>query len=110
MEDNKQQETPQARNFFDELMFGPTAHPPIDEEANTQTTRTEASKESMPTQTEGNKSNKHNSENSPTQEIDFVQMVEQFDQFMGLVNKLGPSLKKMGPLVDLFKSFGSPKK
>ncbi|OIJ10453.1 hypothetical protein BKP37_18115 [Anaerobacillus alkalilacustris] len=101
MEDNKQQETPQARNFFDELMFGPTVHPSIDEEA---------SKESMPNQTEGNKSNKHNSENSPTQEIDFVQMVEQFDQFMGLVNKLGPSLKKMGPLVDLFKSFGSPKK
>ncbi|RXI98261.1 hypothetical protein DS745_18165 [Anaerobacillus alkaliphilus] len=114
MDENKQVGPSHGRSVFDNLMFGPTRRPTSlevtkdddpqnatkDFEANLETTKLEDKNLSKPE----NMTEKNNNETNPqAPELDFVQMMQQFDMLMDYANKLGPSLKKMGPLFDLFK-------
>jgi hypothetical protein len=90
----------QHRNFFDSLMFGPPRNPNSEQQQFTEDKITSG------LQTVG----KENTNSHPGAEIDLVQMMQQFDMIMGYANKLGPTLKKIGPVFDLLKTFNIPKK
>ncbi|MCT8140411.1 hypothetical protein H1D32_23565 [Anaerobacillus sp. CMMVII] len=110
MEDNKQEG--QGRNFFDSLMFGP---PPqgsktIEQQKSTSTDAPEEQTQIQQNQVQKNNGQLSHTENSHDQpQLDLVQMMQQFDSLMDYANKLGPTLKKLSPLFDLFKGFNEKK-
>lgn len=99
----KQQEKNKGGDLFDNLMFGPPRRPIGSEQS-----QPSEDKELDNNKIESSITSESEAKNEQPQ-LDFAQMMQQFDSLMGYVNKLGPSLKKMGPLFDLFKGFNSKK-
>ncbi len=118
MDENKQVGNPQGRSVFDSLMFGPPRRPEISQqekpmepsaenEIETEVSRENADLNVSATKVQDqtgdlNTQNPSEVDNQPPQ-LDFVQMMQQFDILMDYASKLGPSLKKLGPLFDLLK-------
>lgn len=101
MEEKSTQKNVHGNNFFDSLMFGPPQQPKA-------TNSIEDKGESS--NTEDQTSNQKQGDDSGAPQVDMLQMMQSFDALMGYVNKLSPSLKKLGPLVELLKGINGPKK
>jgi hypothetical protein len=101
----------QGGNFFDSLMFGSPRMPVTTKQTKTEdTTETEQAEDTTQKMEQTEQTEKvAPAENTQAPQLDLAQMMQQFDQLIDYANKLGPSLKKMGPLFDLFKGFNGKK-
>ncbi|MCD8500938.1 MAG: hypothetical protein LRY71_03730 [Bacillaceae bacterium] len=101
-----EQQNPQPRrSLFDSMMFGP---PPADTSGVTSEEVKKPEQQVEMTTEQPNDKESTNNNNPP--EIDMAQMMQTIDTLMGYADKFGPTLKKMGPLLDILKGFSSPKK
>ncbi|MGO4889336.1 hypothetical protein ACJ2A9_16430 [Anaerobacillus sp. MEB173] len=107
------QQQPNRPNFFDELMFGPSTSSQSKEpqqEYSSNVTNAISNTGQSPTQqpqTQDQNQEVPLQQQNTMNQLDINQMMSQLDinQMMGYINKIGPAIEQISPLLKMLQSF-----